>query len=69
MKRYQIHHHIYENEETEPVLTHIFYGSTAEEAEGIYAAHMETDAFLRGCVNTGHFGRIRCHFEVERLIV
>lgn len=66
MKRYQIHHHIFENDENDPVLTHIFYGSSPEEAEGIYASHMKTDAFLRGCTNTGHFGQIRCRIQVDR---
>ena len=43
-----------------PVLRHIFYGKTKEEARGYYQAHLTTDAFLRGCTLEQHFKAIKC---------
>lgn len=43
-----------------PVVTHIFYGRTQEEANGYYRAHMQTDEFLRGCVQKGRWKRVAC---------
>lgn len=73
MKRYRIVHHIFEGRETTPTVTHVFYGATAAQAEHVYEAHMQSDAFLRGCTTQGVFhgpsGDVPCRFEVERLIV
>lgn len=43
-----------------PVVTHIFSGRSAEEAERYLEAHMETDEFLRDCVTEGRFGDLEC---------
>ena len=46
-----------------PVVTHLFYGETAEEVLGYYRAHQTTDRFLASCKNTGAFMRMRCREE------
>lgn len=38
-----------------PVVTHEFRGETREEAYAIYLAHLQSDAFLRGCVENDSF--------------
>lgn len=38
-----------------PVVSHVFYGETIEEARGYFKAHMKTDSFLRAAVNTRRF--------------
>ena len=38
-----------------PVVTHEFRGETREEAYGIYLAHLQSDAFLRGCVENDEY--------------
>lgn len=45
----------YENKERMPVLTHVFYGQTKAEADGIYRAHLQTDSFLKASVTTHRF--------------
>jgi hypothetical protein len=42
-----------------PVVSHIFYGKTIEEAREYFKAHMKTDSFLRSAVHTGYFKNIR----------
>jgi nitrate reductase alpha subunit len=42
-----------------PVVRHEFLGRTAEQAESIYRAHLQYDAFLRSCVG-GDFHGMRC---------
>lgn len=47
-----------------PVVVHTMYGQSAEEAQGYYDSHMESDSFLRQCVEDGNFeGQFKC---VER---
>ena len=46
-----------------PVVVHIFYGATADEALGYYRAHQSTDRLLSSCKNTGAFMRMRCREE------
>jgi hypothetical protein len=60
-KRWRIVQHIYEGEDTEPVLTHVFYGETRERAEQVYQAHLGTDSFMRACSLTGYFRNFTCH--------
>lgn len=66
-KRFQIIHEIYENDEEEPTVTHVFHGETPERAEEVYRAHMKTDAFLRGCTQRGRWDGVDCWVEVERV--
>lgn len=42
-----------------PVVSHIFYGETIEEARGYLKSHIKTDSFLRAAVNTGRFKGMR----------
>lgn len=69
MKTWRIVQHIYEGDDMEPVLTHIFYGKTLEEADGIYQAHMQTDSFMRGCATRQKFRDFSCYARshVERM--
>lgn len=50
---------IFENNERTPVLTHTFYGKTADEINGIVAAHQQTDSFFRAALTTGRFNNIK----------
>ena len=50
-----------------PVVTHVFTGQSAEEAQGYLEAHMQADDFLRGCVELGHFDGMRCSATVVTL--
>jgi len=53
-----------------PVVRHEFYGPSPERAVGVYHAHLESDAFLRGC-QTGHYQGIECRtmvYQVERMM-
>lgn len=67
-KSWRIVQHIYEQDESEPVLTHVFYGETREGAEGVFKAHMGTDSFMRGCVSQRRFRDFACHADshIER---
>lgn len=66
MKRYKIVVKTFEEGETDPVVVHELYGSTPEEARGVFQAHMKSDAFLRDCIKRGLFaGRILCRNEVQ----
>lgn len=71
MPRYAIVHDIYEAAFSSegPVVRHIFFGRTPEQAERIYQAHRQTDAFLRGCDDAQHFGSIRCMSRLRRVRV
>jgi hypothetical protein len=60
-KRFRIVHHISEGDDPRPVVTHLFYGDTPEEAKHIYASHRETDSFLRQCDDKRNFeGKFPC---------
>lgn len=47
-----------------PILRHEFYGKTKDEAEGYYDAHLQTDEFLRGCVQRSAWRKVRCYAEM-----
>lgn len=68
-KIWRIVQHIYEGNDTEPTLTHVFYGETRERAEEVFQAHMTTDSFMRGCVLNRRFRDFGCHTDshLERL--
>lgn len=43
------------------VITHVFYGHTEQQAHHFYSAHMQSDAYLRGCVTRGLYaGNVAC---------
>lgn len=69
MKMWRIIQHIYEGDERDPTLTHVFYGETRDRAEEVYRAHMQSDSFMRGCVTRQRFRDFSCHAEsrFERL--
>lgn len=46
-----------------PVLRHVFYGQTKEEAKGYFESHLKIDAFLRDCVRRGRWTTVKCRAE------
>lgn len=68
-KTWRIVQYIYEERETEPTLMHVFYGETRGRAWAVFQAHMQTDAFMRGCVTSQRFRDFSCHTaeHTERL--
>jgi len=67
-KTWRVVQHIYENVETEPTLTHVFYGETLDRAWAVFNAHMQTDSFMRACTTERRFRDFACHARcyVER---
>lgn len=57
-----LHVRIYESEvgPSYPVVEHVFYGKTKDEAQGYCRAHLGTDTFFRGCVEDNKFDGIDC---------
>ena len=52
---------IYEKEPW-PIVVHVFYGKTPEQAQAFYQAHQKTDRFLAGC-KQGSFMQMPCREE------
>ena len=48
-----------------PVVRHEMYGPTQERAIEVYQAHMESDAFLRGCTTSRRYDGIQCTTETH----
>jgi hypothetical protein len=46
-----------------PTVRHEMYGQTQERALEVFRAHMESDAFLRGCSSTGNYQGTTCRTE------
>lgn len=46
-----------------PVLRHVFFGKDESEAYGYFEAHLETDEFLRGCVERSRWHDVQCRTE------
>ncbi len=44
----------------QPVVRHVFYGSTEAEATAVYKAHLRADNFLRSCVMGMRFKDLPC---------
>jgi hypothetical protein len=49
---------IYENEDEDPSVTHIFWGKTKADAVGVSRAHEKTDEFYAGAVQSGVWNEI-----------
>jgi len=49
-----------------PILDHVFYGLTEEEANGYMRAHMRTDSFLCSCVSHQRFKSMRCVASMKK---
>ncbi len=60
VKTWRIVQHIYEENDPEPVLTHVFYGDTPAASQHIFDAHMQTDSFMRECVERHRFRNFSC---------
>jgi hypothetical protein len=50
-----LHHHIFENEDVVPIVSHTFPGKTQDEAFGVLKVHAHYDAFLCAAITTGQF--------------
>lgn len=48
-----------------PVIRHVFYGASREEAEGYYRAHLRNDNFLRSCAESKAFEGRLCEVDVR----
>lgn len=46
-----------------PVVVHAFNGTSLEQAQAFYQAHMKSDAFLSLCVKGGSFRGTKCREE------
>ena len=46
---------IFEGEDEDPTLTHIFWGKTKADAVGVSRAHEKTDKFYAGAVQSGEW--------------
>lgn len=46
------------------ILTHVFRGKTKVEAIGYCKAHMITDSFFRGCLESGRWEEVMCRARV-----
>lgn len=62
-KTWRIVQHIFENKETEPTLTHVFYGETSDRARAVFASHMKADSFMRGCEVNRKFKDFACRTD------
>lgn len=47
------------------VVTHIFHGDTADEAEDMYKAHLEADKFLCKCKEDKKYKDFKCRNKVK----
>ena len=56
--RFRLIVHTFEDGADYPVVTHIFNGSTREEAQGYYKAHLKSDRFLKGCKGGNYQGLV-----------
>jgi hypothetical protein len=54
-------HTIYEGQDPSPVLTHLFYGATQQDALDTLHAHATYDEFLRSALTTFNFKGIPLH--------
>lgn len=63
MKTWRIVQNIYEGAETEPTLTHVFYGESRERAEQVYNAHLKSDSFMLACTTMRRFRDFTCRAE------
>ena len=66
MKIYDLVVSTFEEEGGTPVVTHVFHGSSPDQAKAFYRAHLKSDAFLRKCSKEGgqRFGNFTCHNKV-----
>lgn len=48
-----------------PVVQHVFRGETQDEAAGYFDSHMETDEFMRGCVENKRWKDVECRAEMR----
>lgn len=64
MKYPNIEVDIFESE-SYPVVMHVFYGETIEEARGYFKAHMKTDSFLRESVHKGRYKGMKVKVQIS----
>ena len=56
---------IYENEDVNPVITHICWGETEKDAFAIAQAHMGTDSFFRAAIEEKDFRGMKLSYEAS----
>ncbi len=58
---YAVVHDIFERQQKEPIVRHVFVAPTLKEARHYYASHLRSDKFLRECEEKGMFeDRVPC---------
>lgn len=58
---YAVVHDIFERQQREPIVRHVFVAKTLEGARHYYASHLKSDKFLRECEEKGMFDdRVPC---------
>jgi hypothetical protein len=64
MKKWRIRSEIYEGDDPDPIVTHLFWADTREGAKEVMSAHMASDRFLNECIKKKLFsGRVPCRQE------
>lgn len=57
---------IYESEDTQPIIGHVFYGNKRI-VDAVIAAHKKTDSFFKAAMEDGNFNGIKLHVTQEWL--
>lgn len=65
-RRYELVVDTFENASTMPILTHVFIGKDAAQAEAIRQAHLRYDSFFGGC-ERGRFQGARGGFPCRNV--
>lgn len=60
---WELHVQIFESEigDAYAVVEHVFKGRTKTEAQGYFESHLETDTFLRNCVQKRRWRDVDCY--------
>lgn len=60
-----LHHSIFEGDDAEPTLVHVFPGKTKEDCWSVLRIHATWDAFLAAAVTTGEFQGFPVRVEIS----
>lgn len=61
---YRVVSQIYEGTTRYPIVVHVFYGETPQDARALWSVHQQYDQFMRECTANGLFrGQVRCREE------
>lgn len=60
-----LHVLIFEEGNSVPVVEHVFRAKSRKRAIELYNSHVKTDTFLRDCVASGRWQRVRCSYRTH----